>query len=106
MSRNSQIKPRGKPYPKGTSGNLEGAPDKPHWWSQLYIDELEKDSKKREGYKIKESVVRANVEKAEDGDMIAIKEIGDRVQGRAAQKVDMNLTGSISLVKAITEADE
>ncbi len=63
--------------------NKAGGPDKLHWWSQLYVDALELESAKRAGYKRKESVVLANIEKAESGDMAAIKEIGDRVAGRA-----------------------
>jgi len=104
--KSNNSKPRGTPFPKGTSGNLDGAPEKTHWWSQLYIQALERESRKREGYKKKESVVEAVVEKAEEGDMSAVKEIGDRVAGKANQSVDMNVKGTISLVQAISEADE
>ncbi len=67
--------------------NRAGAPPKTHWWTQLYMDELEKDSIKQAGLKKKESVVKATVDKAEDGDMQAIKEIGDRVQGKSPQAI-------------------
>lgn len=68
-----------------------------HWWSQLYVDELERDSLKREGYKKKESVVAATVEKAEEGDLAAIKEIGDRVAGKAPQTIDQHNTGEVTV---------
>ena len=84
-SKNSKV--RGKPFPKGVVQNPLGAPEKMHWWSQLYKDELELESLKLAGVKKKVAVVRATVEKAENGDIAAIKEIGDRVQGKSPQSV-------------------
>lgn len=73
--------------------NRAGAPPKTHWWSQLYMDELEKDSIKQAGLKKKESVVKATVEKAEEGEQWAVKEVGDRVAGKASQGVELSGTG-------------
>jgi len=89
--------------------NREGAPPKTHWWTTLYMKELEKDSIKREGLNKKESIVAATVEQAEEGSISHIKEVGDRVQGKAPQAVGIldddgafkaqNLT--IEFVKAV-----
>ena len=91
---------KGQPAPTGfqihpENINKAGGPDKLHWWSQLYVDELELESAKRKGYAKKISVVRANIEKAEEGDLAAIKEIGDRVQGKAPQTLNQKLTGDL-----------
>lgn len=67
--------------------NRAGAPPKTHWWTQLYMDELERDSEKMKGLKKREVVVRSVVHKAENGDMVAVKEIGDRVQGKSPQAI-------------------
>lgn len=67
--------------------NRAGGPPKTHWWSQLYIDELARESTVRKEMLKRESVVQAVVEKAEAGDMSAVKEIGDRVVGKAPQAI-------------------
>lgn len=80
---------------KGDPANINraGGPPKTHWWSQLYMDELERDSRKQEGLKKKEAIVRATVEKAEEGEQWAVKEVGDRVAGKAPQGIELGGTG-------------
>lgn len=52
---------------------------------------------KHDGEKIKRlrKVAHKLFDLAEDGDMAAVKEIGDRMDGRARQSADINHTGDI-----------
>jgi len=94
--------------------NRVGAPPKTHWWTTLYMAELEKDSIKNKGLKKKESIVKATVEQAEEGSIQHIKEVGDRVQGKAPQAVgyldddgefkEQSIT--IELIKSPNKKDE
>lgn len=60
--------------------NKKGAPEKEWTWRQLIKDYL--GTKDDDGYEYRESVVAALIEKARKGDVQAIKEIGDRVDGK------------------------
>ncbi len=75
--------------------NRAGGPPKTHWWSTLLMEEAEKASLKMEGLKRKEVMAQALVEKAEAGDIAAIKEFGDRVQGKAPQAIDAKMSGDL-----------
>lgn len=73
--------------------NRAGGPPKTHWWSELLREraELETEVKQADGrmakLKNKEIMADALVEKAKAGDIAAIKEFGDRVQGKAPQSI-------------------
>ena len=44
-------------------------------------------------------IAEALLTKAEDGDMSAIKELGDRLDGKPNQTVDQNITGELLFTK-------
>lgn len=76
--------------------NRAGGPPKTHWWTELLIAEankdsliaeVQKDNEKQKKLKKKEMIAKALVEKAESGDMAAIREFGDRVQGKSPQGI-------------------
>ena len=76
--------------------NRAGGPPKTHWWTQLLMQEADKESmiqavakdgEKMKALKRKEVMAKALVDKAEAGDLQALKEFGDRVQGKAPQGV-------------------
>ena len=68
--------------------NRAGGPPKTHWWSQLLIDRANEEDKLKK-LKNKEVMADALIEKAKTGDIQAIKEFGDRVQGKAPQGLGM-----------------
>jgi len=75
------------PFKKGKSGNPGGRPKKEWTWSGLVRKALEQ--KNNDGEQIKMAIAQALVDKAMDGDVQAIKEIGDRIDGKAKQQIDI-----------------
>jgi hypothetical protein len=51
-----------------------------------------------------EEAARAIFAKAKEGDVAAIKEIGDRLEGKAVQAVEASVTGSIILTLSDDDA--
>jgi hypothetical protein len=87
----SQEPVKGQPKPTGfqihpENINLEGGPPKTHWWSELLKERAEAEDKMKK-LKHKELMADALIEKAKTGDVAAIREFGDRVQGKAPQGV-------------------
>jgi hypothetical protein len=75
------------PFVKGKSGNPGGRPSDKPWTEALRKVVYENDAEGRKRlYKIAEACVTA----AEGGDIVSIKEIGDRLDGKPAQ--DSTLT--------------
>lgn len=66
--------------------NREGGPPRTHWWSELLIERAQAEDKMKK-MKNKEVMADALIEKAKTGDIAAIKEFGDRVQGKAPQAI-------------------
>lgn len=62
---------------------------------RLAVNEVRKDPENGKKTKALRLLARKTVTMALDGDMIAMKEIGDRLDGRPAQSVDTNLTGDL-----------
>lgn len=60
--------------------NRAGAPDKAFWWRNLLIEAAQK---KQDGIEKKVKMADALVDKAVSGDIPALKEFADRVQGRS-----------------------
>lgn len=93
----SQVK--GQPKRGGDTGNgfdkrpqdinREGGAEKQWQWREILIREVEKDSIKRQGYKRKESMAIAQIEKAEEGDTPAFREIADRMEGKSKQGLEI-----------------
>lgn len=86
---------------KGRSGTNKGK-DKP-WSDALRLVVFRDDDEgKRRLLKIAEACAKA----AEAGDMQAVKEIGDRLDGKPAQAVEMSGSLAISHEDALNELDD
>ena len=72
--------------PKGTSGNPKGRP-KRNWTVQGLIEEAMEEEKET-GVPYKKVVYEKLVEKAAEGDMIAVKEVNQRLDGMPKQTID------------------
>lgn len=126
MSDNSEItagdqqitaKQRGRPFKKGQSGNPNGAPKKEWTWRSLLLevaDEMELD--KEMGVQTPKKLIMARklVSKGMEGDTTAIKEFGDRVDGKSIQGVELtgkngdpiNTNVTITFVKPKSDSEE
>lgn len=69
----------------GNTANPNGRPKKEWTWRQLVIDSLEEVD--NDGLEYKKVAVNKLREKAAGGDIAALKEIGDRVDGKAPQGI-------------------
>lgn len=69
----------------GQSGNPGGRPKTKEWRSAL-LRAVDEAARNGEG-KVLDEIARATVREALNGNMHAIKEIGDRIDGRAVQEV-------------------
>lgn len=84
--------------------NRDGGPPKTHWWSILLKEKAEAEDRMRK-LKNKELMAQALIEKCKTGDIAALKEFGDRVQGKAEQKSMIAGTLSVSLTKLFDGAE-
>jgi len=66
--------------------NRDGAPPRTHWWSELLKERADAEDRMKK-MKNKEIIADALIEKAKQGDIAAIKEFGDRVQGKSPQSI-------------------
>lgn len=66
--------------------NRVGGPPKTHWWSELLKERAEAEDREKK-LKNKEIMADALIEKAKAGDINAIKEFGDRVEGKPKQAI-------------------
>ena len=80
-------KPRGKPYPKGISGNLDGAPPKELTYRELIRQAGEQQSKYNELKQRKTVAIEKQWDKAEQGDLASFNSLVDRVEGKPIQGI-------------------
>jgi hypothetical protein len=94
-------------FPPGVSGNPNGRPPRGWTWKELLIEAAEEA--KQGGEPAKKLLARKLVEKGLEGDVAAIKEFGDRIDGKSMQSTDLTsggekITGlTIELVRGNTE---
>lgn len=84
-------KPRGRPFPKGVSGNPAGPPRKEWTWRSLIVEAMEEEQET--GIPAKKLLARSLVKKGLAEDVSALKEIGDRIDGKATQAVELTGRG-------------
>lgn len=75
--------------------NREGAPKKEWTMTSLYKEALEEEGE--DGIPKKKKVAKKLVSLAERGDVIAIKELGNRIDGMPTQKLDQKIEGNIEI---------
>jgi hypothetical protein len=77
-------------WKKGQSGNPKGAPKKPWRWAEVIRTVAERMDKSGKEYKV--AIAEALLKEALKGNVAAIKEIGDRIDGKAKQAIEMTGT--------------
>lgn len=80
------------PFQKGVSGNPGGRPKKDWTWGQI-LEEVAEEIEPKTGKKYKELVSRRVWISAVNGNMIAIKELWNRMDGLPKQFTDLNIDG-------------
>lgn len=75
------------PFKKGQSGNPHGSGTEKVWRDAVLLAVNDKEGKGKDARKKLRALAEALVEKGLAGDVGAIKEIGDRLDGKAAQVV-------------------
>lgn len=78
-------------FKPGQSGNPDGRPPKEWTWSGVLREMMEQSEEDGEPVKVK--IARALKLKAYTGDVQAIKELGDRIDGKPQQKTDITTNG-------------
>ena len=101
-----------KPFKPGKSGNPKGRPKGARSLSTILREMLEEPidivvDGKKERREFREVIIRKLLKKANDGDMRAIQEIFDRVEGKAQQKIDHTSGGEAipPIIKVMYEGD-
>jgi len=79
----------------GAKANPNGRPPKEWTWAGLIKEAMEEMAD--DGEPIKKKVSKSLMIKALSGDVQAIKEIGDRIDGKPKQAVDVNNSGSLEV---------
>lgn len=77
----------GRPFPPGVSGNPNGRPPKGWTWKELLIEAAEEANES--GEPAKKLMARKLVQKGLEGDVSALKEFGDRMDGKSTQGVEL-----------------
>lgn len=99
---NSEItaKPRGRPFPKGESGNLNGRPVGQKNYSTLYREALIRIAKENntEPDEIEARLLRKGVANAIAGDYRFYKDVLDRIHGSVTNKTDITSGGEKILI--------
>ena len=101
-----------KPFKPGKSGNPKGRPKGARSLSTILREMLEEPidivvDGKKERREFREVIIRKLLKKANDGDMRAIQEIFDRVEGKAQQNIDHTSGGEAipPVIKVMYEGD-
>jgi hypothetical protein len=80
-------------FKPGQSGNPNGRPPKEWSWSGLLREMM--DQTEEDGEPVKVKIARALKLKAFEGDVVAIKELGNRIDGMPKQAVEHSGEGLI-----------
>ena len=83
-------------FKPGQSGNLKGRPKRD--WTVAGLIEIAMEAEKKDGVPYKKAVYDKLVKMADDGDIQAIKEVNQRLDGMPKQKTDITITDITGLV--------
>lgn len=98
------IRPTGKRFVKGQSGNPKGRPPKDQCLTSLLKEELETiNSADREGRTWKELIVLATLRLAMKGNPAALREVWDRTDGKVRQDIGLEVDVSTEIDRCIAE---
>lgn len=101
QSQNSQLSRFGdklKQFPKGVSGNPGGRPRK-----NSYTKALEKVANSKAGVTLMATIVTDVLEKRGMASVLMLREIGERLEGKVTESVEMNVSGNLVLSEVIAE---
>lgn len=78
----------GRPFVKGQSGNPGGRPKRDWTWASLYEEEVQNQLDTKDGKKVdaRKAVAMRLIKMAIDGDIQAIRELTNRMDGMPVQK--------------------
>ena len=79
-------------FKPGNNANPKGRPKREWTWAGLYQKAVEEKAKEGKG-KVKDSIARKLAELADRGDVVAIKELANRMDGMPTQAVDHTTKG-------------
>ena len=92
-----------KPWPKGVSGNPGGRPKK-----KPITEELERllaeEASTRDGQTWATVIAEALLQQASRGDVRAISELANRVEGKSVQAIDLNTGGGEGIAERLERA--
>jgi hypothetical protein len=92
---------RTMPFRKGQSGNPGGRPKHQHFKDALRAELAAKG----DDHKALRRIARALINKAGEGDLAAIREVADRLDGRTAQQIDGDRHSGFTIVISKEDAD-
>jgi hypothetical protein len=98
----------GKQFPKGMSGNPSGRP-KLTRLTEALREQLAENNPDAPEETIAEQIARALIKEAKSGNVLAIREIGDRTEGKPKQAIDVDLRAmdwrTLAQTNGVTEQD-
>ena len=96
---NQHKKVRGRPWPKGVSGNPGGLPGRPRtrWISEIY-EEILTDPETRAD--VKRQIIQTMCSKGMAG-VLERREAAERTEGKVTQVVDMEVSGKLTLEQVL-----
>ena len=80
----------------GAKANPNGRPKSNWTWAGLIKEAMEE--MQEDGEPVKKKISRSLIAKALSGDVQAIKEIGDRIDGKPKQSVDVDNSGEVKFI--------
>jgi hypothetical protein len=96
MAEITETNPKGAGAPEG---NQNSSLDKRLWAQTIRRAVVQSDGERLR------RIAEAMLTKAEEGDMNAIKEMGDRLDGKVIQGIEANHTGNITLTISSVDAE-
>ncbi len=90
MAEISETNPKGAGAPEGNQNSSKN--------NRLWAETIKRAVTQSDSERLRR-IAEALLTKAEDGDMSAIKELGDRLDGKAQQTIDANITGELNITK-------
>jgi hypothetical protein len=72
--------------------------------NRLWADTIRRACIQSDGERLRK-IAEAMLTKAEEGDMNAIKELGDRLDGKSMQAIEASVTGNVVLTLSNTDAN-
>jgi|2_EtaG_2_1085320.scaffolds.fasta_scaffold65856_2 hypothetical protein len=78
---------KGRPFKKGESGNPKGRPKEPWTWAGVLKRLAEEEQV--DGQELKDLMGKSLIKEALQGNVVAIKEFGDRIDGKSKQGMEL-----------------